>query len=340
MDCKFINFVDLEKDIWNSEILKMEGHLHLISENSLKYFSAFEGIQNKSFLVEVEKEIVAAFAVGLNRFINKKKKSIYGFHFNYIPSCPAPVFKNNLKPSTRRKIINTSLEHIAAIDSKVKQINLFCHPINFNKKSKIDSKNQFELIKYSDSYSVVNNYIVDLNRSKEDLLNNLSKYHRRNIKRSIDKLDFNIYDAKDEKILKNKFDLFKNIHYQSAGRLTRPEKTWDLMFESLQNNSSKLYSVSLKKKDISFLYCGNYLDFSWGWSQANIEEFEKDYMPRHVLEWQTILHLKKNKFKYYDLGETYLSKNSKVSKKDISISEFKEKFGSDIYPKSFFTINL
>ena len=63
-------------------------------------------------------------------------------------------------------------------------------------------------------------------------------------------------------------------------------------------------------------------------------------MPRHVLEWLTILYFKKKNFKYYELGEHYSNINQKVKKKEISISEFKEKYGSSIYPKVFFKINL
>ena len=284
MDCKFINFKDLKENTWNKKISDMEGHLHLTTENSINYYSAFKGIKNKSFLVEVEKEILAAFTLAVNQ--------ISKISFNY---CPSPVFKTNLKPSIRRKILQKSIQHISKMDNKIKKLKLLNHPVIFRKKSDISSQNQFEMLKYSNEYKIINTFILNLNLKKQELINNLSKYHKRNIFKSKDKLKFNIYNNKNLETLKKKFSEFRKIHFKSAGKFTRPEKTWDIMFNDLQKNLATLYSVSIKDKDISFLHCGNYLDFSWGWSQANDPEFEKDYMPRHVLEWLTILHLKKKK---------------------------------------------
>ena len=45
---------------------------------------------------------------------------------------------------------------------------------------------------------------------------------------------------------------------------------------------------------------------------------------------------KKRGFKYYELGENYKIANEKIfEKRDLNL-EFKEKYGSEMYPKSFF----
>ena len=72
-----------------------------------------------------------------------------------------------------------------------------------------------------------------------------------------------------------------------------------------------------------------------------MDKYEKEYMPRHLLEWETILYYKKNLFSHYELGERFFNqKQNKITKKEITISEFKEKYGSDYFPKPFFKINL
>jgi len=334
MDYQIIEFKSITEKTWNNKIENMEGHLQLVTANSIKYYSAFDKIENKSFLMEIDKEPVAAVPLAINKL---SKEKFFGFNYKF---CPAPVFKKNIKPSMRRKILNTLIEHISQINKNIKKLNFFNHPVLVNKKSEINSKNQFELLKYSDKYSIVNTLIVDLQLSENDLINNLSKYHKRNIFKSKDKLKFNIYNSENIPLLKKKFNKFRNIHYKSAGRFTRPNKTWELMLNDLEKNKAILFSVSILDRDISFLHCGNHLDYAWGWSQANDDEFEKKYMPRHVLEWLTILYFKKKNFKYYELGEHYSNINQKVKKKEISISEFKEKYGSSIYPKVFFKINL
>ncbi len=66
---------------------------------------------------------------------------------------------------------------------------------------------------------------MELNKSKDIILSNLSKYHKRNIKKGIkNDLRFNVYDFNTNQILLKKVFLeFKNLHFKSAGKLTRPK---------------------------------------------------------------------------------------------------------------------
>ena len=95
--------------------------------------------------------------------------------------------------------------------------------------------------------------------------------------------------------------------------------------------------IKKRLKDISFLFCGIQNNFSAGWSQVNLEQYEKEYMPRHILEWQAILMLKKFGVKFYEIGERfYKTQSYNPSEKEISISDFKEKFGGIFYPKIYY----
>ena len=52
-------------------------------------------------------------------------------------------------------------------------------------------------------------------------------------------------------------------------------------------------------------------------------------------------YYKKNKLNFYEIGERYYAQNNFIpSDKEISISEFKEKFGSNKYPKPIFKVEL
>tara|TARA_Y100000816_G_scaffold275814_1_gene244378 strand:- start:3422 stop:4429 length:1008 start_codon:yes stop_codon:yes gene_type:complete len=335
MDCKFIDFSKVSSKLWDKEVDKMEGHTHLVSSNSINYYSAFDKIFNKSFLIEFEKKIVGIVPLAINKNF---KDYIYGFNYNY---CPSPVFISGLKPSTRRKILKSLFAHIKNMNLNIKKLNLFTHPVFYSKnKFEINSKNQFELLEFTKNFSVINTLILDLKLDEEELLNNMSKYHKRNISRIKSSMTFNIYDNKKKSILEKKFKEFKNLHFESAGKKTRPDSTWDIMFQNIMNGSGVLFSSMVEKKDISFLYCGVFKDFAWGWSQVNKQGLEKKYMPRHFLEWKAIQYFKLRNFCYYELGENYRNKVKKFTKKEISIAEFKEKYGSPSYPKSSFQLKL
>lgn len=335
MECKFIDFSEISNKLWDQAVDEMEGHIHLASSNSINYYSAFEKISNNSFLVEFDKKILAVVPLAVNKNL---KNFFYGFNYNY---CPSPVFKKKLRPSIRRKVLKSIIDHIQNKNMNIKRLNLFTHPIYYSKKNfEINSKNQFEMIEFTKNYSVINTFMVDLKLEMDELMSNLSKYHKRNILRSSSKMTFNVYDNKDIKVTKKKFEEFKDLHFQSAGRKTRPDLTWDIMFENIIKGLAVLFSSQTKKKDISYLYCGILKDFAWGWSQVNNKNFEKEYMPRHFLEWEAIQYFKRKEFSFYELGECCKIKGKKFTKKELSISDFKEKYGSASYPKSLCQIKL
>jgi len=335
MNCKFIPFGKISDKEWNNSIEKMEGHTHLYNTNFINYYCAFSKINNHSFLVEYENNFIAAVILAANK---SKKVLFYGYDFGY---CPSPIFLKKLRPSLKRKFLKLIINYIKNFDKNIKEINFFNHPIvTSDSKPEISSKNQFELIQFSKKDLVINTFVVNLSLTVEELNFNLSKYHKRNILRSSKKLKFNIFNGDNFELLKKKFEEFKFLHFKSAGKKTRPDKTWDIMLNNILSNMGILFSCSTNSSEISYLYCGLYKKFSWGWSQVNDRDFEKKFMPRHFLEWNAILYFKKKGFKYYELGENYKVANQNFSQKEISISEFKEKYGSEMYPKSFFNIKL
>ena len=339
MDFQTINFKDISKEEWNDNIKDLSGHLHLVLWESINYYSAFKNIINKSYLIKHENITIAVVPLAINK---NNTKHYFGFNYGY---CPSPVFKENIRPSLRRKILNTIITELNKIGKKykIKNYNAFTHPLVLNRKYEISSKNQFELLSFNPKVKVINTLIMCLNSSENILNENLSKYRKKNIKKSLKKdLKFEIFNGDTEKsVLKKIFKDFKKLHFKSAGKLTRPNKTWRIMFDLILKNKSDLFSLSKANKNISYLYCGKHKNFSWGWSQVNDDKYEKDYMPRHLLEWKTILYYKKLNFEFYEIGERfYFDSKSKISKKQINISEFKEKYGSDNFPKAYFKIKI
>ena len=211
------------------------------------------------------------------------------------------------------------------------------------KDKQICPKNQFEPLSYSKNFEVHNTLILDLYKEENQLLSNMSKYHLRNIRRTskIKDLKFNILNSKKSKdIIKDKFDQFKKYHLIAAGKVTRPKKTWEVMLKKIYDDESDLFYLSLDNKNISYLYCSRLYDFAWGWSQVNLKKYE-NISPRHFLEWNVMKYYKSNKFHFYEIGEIFYPQGKfKPTTKDISISDFKEKFGADKYPKATFTVEV
>nr|NQU89517.1 GNAT family N-acetyltransferase [Bacteroidota bacterium] len=186
-------------------------------------------------------------------------------------------------------------------------------------------------------YNINNTIIIDLECDEETLLNNISKYQRRHIKRGAKKgisvkafnRDYNYAQ------LEELFHQYQHVHYQAAGRITRSQGTWDAMYEAAVSGKGSLFVSYMGNTPISYLYCGEFSCMAFGFSQANVELYEKEFSPRHLLEWEAIRYYKKKGFKYYEIGERFYGPGLfKIpSDKEISISVMKERYGGFFLPK-------
>jgi len=338
MDFTVKNIDTFDKLNWNNILKDMEGPAHLCLWNSLDYYSAYPNIKNLSFVIINENKILGLVPLALNRSTQKIKlefanKIIF-----------APIFRKNISSSLRKKIYKFIFDYLKEKFKKKLNICIQYSPIFFkNNMSFLSSKNQFELIPYSYDYLIHNTLIQDLKIKTEDMLKNMSKYHRKNINRTskMEELKFEVISSHSKKeLIRKKFNEFNKFHFISAGKATRPKKTWNIMLKKIFDDEADLFSLNFKNKSISYLYCAKYLDYAWGWSQVNLEKYEK-ISPRHFLEWKSMLYYKKKNFSFYEIGERYEYQSKfKPTKKEITISEFKEKYGSDKYPKAYFRVNI
>tara|TARA_B100000787_G_C16172681_1_gene287365 strand:- start:327 stop:1352 length:1026 start_codon:yes stop_codon:yes gene_type:complete len=330
------NIKKITKKEWNNFCKLVGDFSPFTSFEMMEYYSAFKGVKNISFVVFNEAHDVVA-TVPLATF---KDSMSFGDY-----ACPSIVVDSKLSSSMRKKIFSYIFIEIKKIMLKKKITSyFFCkHAFQsiFIKGSHFLIDNFFEHFQFSKIHSIGNTLILNLQEQEMDIFNNMSKYHKKNIKKVQAKnltfensLDL---DKPDNELL---FKDFKKQHSLNAKKSTRPKKTWDLMRENLIKKNSCLTVAKLGKKSISYLYIGFNEYFAFGWSQVNDKKYEKEYMPRHFLEWEAIKYLKNNGFKYYDIGESYTWHQKKISNKQYSISSFKEKFGSRFFPKFIYKLKV
>jgi hypothetical protein len=331
---KYINEIGKKK--WN-KFCRLVGDLSpFTSYELIEYYSAFKGVKNISFAVFNEEDDVVA-TVPLATYKNR-------LSFADQP-CPSITIDLNLSNSIRKKIYSYIFLEIKKIMLKNKIISyLFCKhafQAKFLKNSYFSIDNFFEHYQFSKIHNIGNTLILNLQENETNIFDNMSKYHKKNIKKvGAKNLNFeNSLDINEFKI-QQLFDNFKKQHFLTAKKITRPKKTWDLMLESLINKNSCLTVAKLGEKNISFLYVGFNEYFAFGWSQVNDKIYEKKYMPRHFLEWETIKYLKNKGIKYYDIGESYAWHQKNISDKQYSISDFKKKFGSKLFPKFIYKLKI
>ena len=313
---------------WDDYILKLNNYSPYHRSWLLNFHLKSNKSTNSSFVFLDGKKCLAVVPLA----IYKNTLSFGGRH------CPSPIVNLELKESLRRKIFK---EIFITIEELMKKNNLkeyyFSRQTfqNKNSNNEMTLENLFELMSFANDIHIYNNLIIDLSKSKKSLESNLSKYHRKNIKKSQNKINVEIVDHNlDDNTLNKYFSEFRELHIKSAGRETRPIETWNIMKDCIEKENANLFIAKNKIKNISFLFCGKYDVFSFGWTQVNDGDFEKDFMPRHFLEWSAILYYKKIGLRYYNLGERFHSNSDgNISEKELNISYFKEKYGSGVFPK-------
>ena len=331
---KIISYEDIYKKEWDEFANHLNGCRWKSTSNQIEYFCKLKKTENLSFLIKDESDNVISI-VPLALYKDKLKS----FSFGGGP-CSKPLLQKKINASRRRKILLFIKETIEIMAKKnnVKKYIVDSHPVVYledNNIPQVSSKNQFEFNFWKGKVIIHNTLIIDCAKPLDELESNLSYYRKRDIKRSLRNLEIVTFDYKsDYKRLNKVFTNYQNCHFRKA-KATRPEKSWKIMKERILDNQATLFVTYLNKNtEISYLYCGHYKKFAWGWSQVNDVNYEKEFQPRHSLEWEAINYYKKNNFLFYDIGERYnISSNFKPSLKQLSISDFKEKYGADLFPK-------
>lgn len=191
------------------------------------------------------------------------------------------------------------------------------------------ASSQLYPLKHGYACQAQNTIVIDLRKSEESLSADLSQYQRKHVRRSLREgvhvVECNAASADIDSL----FVLYQQAHVLSAGRLTRPQRSFDLMREAIIKGEATLFIARAQDQPISFLYCGEFHRFAFGWSQVNLDEFEKRYSPRHLLEWQALLAYKRRGFSFYEVGTYWAGPQLyKIpSPKELSIAEFKRRYG-------------
>lgn len=341
MNYKLIKYNDVQKNKWDRYVTEMPDAGYHHSWSCINYVSKFPNLtENISFICMADNKSVLAvcpLAISYN-----EKGDYCEISFGGNP-CGTPLIAS-LKPSMKRKMLDEIFRIILSVTDKydVKKIsmvwdplvNSFCTDSSFHKDS-------FELLRYQMSYYVENAIAVNLKLPEKTLFEHVSKYQRRHIQRSEKKglvvKAFNIDN--NTRDIKELFGLFQESHLKSAGRITRPQETWDAMKDGLLAGDASLFVAFLDNLPMSYLYCGEFGSMAFGWSQVNNEKYESEYSPRHILEWKAMMFYKSRKFTYYEVGQRFYGPQlfHPTTEKEISISVLKERFGGFMLPKITWT---
>jgi hypothetical protein len=135
------------------------------------------------------------------------------------------------------------------------------------------------------------------------------------------------YTNDRSRILKAMEDL-KNLHFVSAGTLTRSEHSWNIQHGNIVNGSAFISEVQLDDRVIA----STYFMLSGSRSYYGVSAFNREYSgisPTHLAIHHAMSYLQQCRKGYLFLGPQYSDKSSLTTNKVASIEKFKSFFGGN-----------
>lgn len=339
MEFKIVRYDNIEKELWNKWVYQIKESTYLHSSMFLDFLHSLMSKQNIHTFACIRNNDtpIALCPLGISTVQFSNIKFVEG-SWNGAPLAVPAI--TEMTPSARNRTQKELFEIVHDIFQResVQRNFMKRHPINKNVLSGIIDSYQLSVMQLGYECIPQNTVIINLELQEEDLVLQLSKYQRKRIKLSIrDGLEVKVFRGSPENI-DRVFLEYQLAHEKSAGKLTRPQESFNLMLDLLKNSQASMFVAYYCNIPISYLYCGEFSDFAFGWSQVNIEEYEKQYSPRQFLEWSAIINYKQRGYKFYEVGTLWHGPQlyKLPTEKELSISEFKRRFGGILLPELCF----
>jgi len=239
-----------------------------------------------------------------------------------------PLINSRIPLNNQGRILNDCFEYIndLAKQRNIKKALFRFDPL-INSDRKFDLYDYNFLMKYDYQNASINSQIIDLSIDKESLWQGLRKRFRSIINNAIKTYDFEIYDSKGIDI--DVFNKYQEIHYKAAGKMTRPQLTFDIMFKQICDDEAFLLFAKHEKQ---YVLANFYLKFNhrvYYASGAELPDVQLLQPIGHGAQWTAIEYMKKSNIAFYEIGWQQFGKQTydSPSDKEVNISFYKRGFG-------------
>lgn len=209
------------------------------------------------------------------------------------------------------------------------------------------SYNNLMRLNYIDSS--INTYLVDLSLDKDKLWDNLRKSYKSLINGGKKKYETVFVDYSNPDI--NIYTNYKELHHKAAGRITRPQETWDLQYEMLRDDNAMLLGLKDNGKFCAFSYFFHHNRSVYYGSSSDDPDYATDVPLEHTIIWSAMEYYKNRGFNLLEVGWQQFGAQlyDHPSHKDVNISLFKRGFGGEVvslyrgikyYDREFMKIDL
>ena len=321
------DFENLSFDLsfWN-KVLSASSYASVYHQvSNVDYYSAYFQGENISFVLIEDHKPVAIFPIFAYQDSNEWKISSNSL------GLISPLFIRDIPKKARKRLEKQFIEIILLISKKLKlrKIVLFEHSHFLS--------NWFLLwLERADKDFITYQLAIDLRQSVESIKLDFRKSYKPLVNKALKEWDVKVCEENVDEV----FEEFQDLHFEAAGKQTRSKESWSIQRKQIEDNEAFLVSV----RDGNLLIGAGFFNFSRDMGAYSVGAYKRDLFDKpigHAVQMIAINQLKDLGCKTYILGEKAVALSSSVSsKKEASISHFKEGFAGYVFAQPHLEISL
>lgn len=325
---EYIKYVEIDNKQWNQYMDEIESSTFNCTTEKINFDVEYSEkmISNESIVLVVDKKPVAVSAIYVEEKENAQKAISWAGTY-----CMAPIVHQGFSYHLQEKYMEVMLEYIDELSKMfgcseiMLRYDPLSNPANLNK---IYNYNYLIRKGYIDRSSFTQ--ILDLQKEEKELYSDIRKGHKSDIKKG--NYDVIFFDNKN--ITKEVIEEYRRIYECDAGKVTRNSQMSHHYLHFVQNGKGIVGFAKKNKETVAVIIVTFYKNTAYYSSYAELTEQLNGISAGHMLQWNTILELKKREIKFYEIGEQVFGPThyDDPDKKLIDISRFKRGFGGYTVP--------
>lgn len=324
-----VSFADIGDAVWQEALDASDDawfwHTRLYS-NFLLEINKTRGVRDASFALVDKSRVVAACPLYLDEVAGTPQLGCGD------EPVPFPALANTLSPTAREKVLEHYFGELARLAKvhRATHIRMRISPLVRNHIA--NPLRPFNpLARYGFLDLPVSTQVIDLRLDEESLWTDVRKGHRYDIRRA-EKVCETVFWGR-ETITPEVFSRYQQLHGKDAGRVTRSQQSFDIMFDWIKAGHAALAEATCDGSSVAFALIVLFADGAFYGSGCKDPD-ALDLNASHMLQWKAILWLKASGYKYYDMGLQYFGPQwaHVPSEKEMNISKYKRGFGGVTIP--------
>ncbi len=239
-----------------------------------------------------------------------------------------PIFVEDCPNKTKKSVSKLALDLINFVSDEIGLQKLISAPA-FDGSQALNNWHALLMTSGAECY-VQHNLYVDLSLPVEKIKSLFRKSYKSLI--TAGERIWNV-EVLSDSIEENVWEEFRSLHLIAAGRITRSRESWDVQYRSMKNGESFLVIL---RDDVRKMVGAGLFNCTKDEGSYSVGAYDRSLFDKplgHIVQYQAIQEMKRRGCLWYAVGRRfYPSEMPAPTKKELSISHFKEGFSSHLIP--------